>query len=57
MEAPKYYTSEEVANICRVTVWTVREWIKADKIKGIKRGRSYLIAESDLRDFLETKHG
>lgn len=53
----RYYTADEVANICRVTVETVREWLKADKINGIKRGRGYLIAESDLRDFLETKHG
>lgn len=55
--AVKYYTADEVADICRVTVWTVREWIKADKLVGTKRGRAYLIAEQDLKDFLEDRHG
>jgi excisionase family DNA binding protein len=53
----RYYTTDEVAAICRVTVWTVREWIKADILKGTKRGRAYLIAEEDLKTYLEAKHG
>lgn len=53
----KYYTTDEVAEICRVTIWTVREWIKEGKLKGIKRGRSYLITEEDLKAYLEEKHG
>jgi excisionase family DNA binding protein len=53
----KTYTAEEVAVICGVTVWTVREWIKAGQLVGTKRGRAYKITESDLRNYLENKHG
>lgn len=52
-----YYTTDEVADICRVKVETVREWIKDSKLKGIKRGRAYLITEQDLKDYLEEQHG
>ena len=53
----RYYTTDEVAEICRVTVWTVREWIKAGTLAATKRGRSYLISEFDLKRYLESKHG
>lgn len=53
----KYYTTDEVADICRVTVETVREWIKDNKLNGVKRGRSYLITEEDLKTYLGEKHG
>lgn len=53
----RYYTADEVADICRVTVWTVREWIKAGKLVATKRGRAYLISEHDLKKYLEEKHG
>lgn len=53
----KFYTTDEVAVVCRVQKETVREWIKDGKIKAIKRGRSYLIAEEDLKEYLKEKHG
>lgn len=53
----KFYTTDEVAAICRVTKETVREWIKDGKLNGIKRGRSYLIPENDLKNYLEAQHG
>lgn len=53
----KYYTTDEVAAICRVTIETVREWIKDGKLIGVKRGRSYLISEEDLKVYLEVRHG
>ena len=53
----RYYTTDEVALICRVKKETVREWIKDGKLCGIKRGRSYLISENDLRVYLEAQHG
>lgn len=53
----KYYTTDEVAAICRVKKETVREWIKDGKLNAIKRGRSYLIREYDLRNYLEEAHG
>lgn len=53
----KYYTTDEVAEICSVTVETVREWIKGKKMVGVKRGRAYLIKEVDLKKFLEERYG
>jgi len=51
------YDVHEVAEICRVTPETVREWIKSEKLPAVKPGRSYLIDEEDLRAFLKEKHG
>lgn len=53
----KFYTTDEVAAVCRVKKETVREWIKDGKLPGVKRGRSYLISEVDLMKYLEAKHG
>jgi len=53
----KVYTVDEVAAITQVTIWTVREWIKAGKLVGKKRGRAYIISEQDLKNFLEERHG
>ena len=57
----KNYTAEEVAEICRVSPWTVREWLKDDKhpLVGFKphvRSR-WLIPESNLKKYLETTNG
>jgi excisionase family DNA binding protein len=53
----KIYTTDEVARICSVTVWTVREWLKSGQLVGTKRGRSYQIKIEDLRTFLEKRNG
>lgn len=53
----KNYTTVEVAAICRVTEWTVREWCKAGTIPATKAGRKWLIPESSLKQYLEKKHG
>jgi excisionase family DNA binding protein len=53
----KIYTVDEVAAIEDVTIWTVREWIKAGQLIATKRGRAYQIKESDLKTYLESKHG
>lgn len=53
----KYYTPDEVAEILKVTPWTVREWCKAGKLKASKPGRSWRIEEQDLLDFTRARHG
>lgn len=53
----KLYTTAEVANIVKVTEWTVREWCKAGTIPAIKPGRSWRIKEQDLKEFLNERHG
>lgn len=56
-ETPKYYKVEEVAEILRVTAWTVREYLKAGILKGSKPGGQWRISEDSLTEFLEAKHG
>jgi len=53
----KLYSTDEVAAITGRTIETVREWIKEGKLPATKRGRSYNINESDLKKFLEARHG
>ena len=54
----KNLNADRVAEIYLVTVWTVREWCKQGKFPGaFKKGRSWLIPESDVLKDLEKKHG
>lgn len=53
----RYVTVKYIADILLVTEWTVREWLKAGKLPGIKIGNHWKISESDFREFLRSKHG
>lgn len=55
----KNYTVEEVAEMFRVTSWTVREWLKDPQhpLKGHKPASRWLVKESELKKYLESKHG
>ena len=45
------YTSEEIADVFRVTPVTLREYIKTGKIKGQKIGGKWYIPEESLKSF------
>lgn len=47
----KMYTCDEVAEIYRVKVITVWDWIRQKKLNAIKLGREYRISEDDLTRF------
>lgn len=49
---PKYLTSADVAEMLQVTPETVWNWIRAGKLRAIKVGRGWRIAEDDLKAFL-----
>ena len=50
------YTVEEVANRLKVTAYTVRSWLKAGDLKGIKvRGFMWRVPESALAEFLQAR--
>jgi excisionase family DNA binding protein len=49
---PQLLTPVEAAQICRVSLRTVRRWIADDELKVHRLGRKVLIAEADLADFL-----
>ena len=38
----------EVAEICRTSVNSVREWIRAGKLRAIRPGRRVLVRRADL---------
>lgn len=54
MEHPeKLLTPEEVAERLAVTPRTVRDWLRAGKLQGVKAGRLWRITEKALCEFLE----
>lgn len=53
----RLYDTDEIAAICDRKVETVREWIRNGVLPATKRGRSYYVTESDLKTFLEARHG
>ncbi len=54
MEGEKLYTVDQAAERLQVTPATVREWLKAERLKGHKiAGRLWRIREKDLNEFME----
>lgn len=49
----KLYTTEEVAEILKYDVQTIRRLIREGKISAYKVGREYRIEEKDFKKFLE----
>lgn len=48
-----YYTVKDAAEALHMSVRQVREYIKQGRIEASKVGRSYLISEDSLADFVE----
>lgn len=55
----KNYTVDEVAEICRVTPYTVRVWLKDPNhpLVGQKLGLKWLVTETALKTYLESTNG
>lgn len=53
----KEYKPKEVAEICRVKVITVWDWIRTGKLKARKQQRNYRVSESALNEFFNDKKG
>lgn len=51
--APTFYTTDEVAEILKVTAKTVRDMIARKQIKALKIGREYRISEEQLQQFID----
>lgn len=49
----KLYTTEEVAEILKYDVQTIRRFIREEKITAYKVGKEYRIKEEDLGIFLK----
>lgn len=48
----KFYTTNEIADMFRVRVFTVWDWIKKGKLHAVKIGRDFRVSEADVEDFL-----
>lgn len=45
----KFYTAEDLADYLKVSPQTVRAWIRDGKLHAVKFGRSWRIAEEEVR--------
>lgn len=48
------YTVQEIAQAMRVTPQTIRAWIKSGKLKAELVGKTYMIPEQAIREYVET---
>lgn len=53
----KYYSTKYVAEMFDVTGWTVREWLKAGILQGIKINGIWKVTETELTRFIRERHG
>ena len=51
----KIYDLQEVCEILKMNVQTIRIYIKEGKLKASKVGRKYVITEEDFKAFLESQ--
>lgn len=49
----KYFYIEDLVKILRASDFTVREYLKANKLRGRKIAGKWLVEEKDLKDFIE----
>lgn len=51
----KFYTCEEVADMYRVKVTTVWDWVRSGKIKAVRIGKQYRIPKEAIAEFEKSK--
>ena len=49
----KFYTVEELVKMLKISDFTIREYLKAGKLKGRKIAHRWLISKEELKDFIE----
>ena len=49
----RFYTPQEVANMLRLRVQTVYEYIRMGKLRAARFGNRYRISEDDIQQFIE----
>jgi len=55
MTIPILYTPEELAEKLKVTRRSIYEWLLKGKLRGLRAGDTWRIAEQDLMAFLESR--
>ncbi len=49
----KFYTCDQVAEMCNVKKQLIWKWIRDGKLKAVNFGREYRIREEDLKTCIE----
>jgi excisionase family DNA binding protein len=49
----RLFSAEEVAERLGMSKYTITEWLKAGRLRGIKIGKYWRVKESDLQAFLD----
>ncbi len=53
MTTPKFYTTEEVAEMLKLNVRTVRAMINQKRLRAVKIGNEYRVTDDHLRQFID----
>jgi putative molybdopterin biosynthesis protein len=51
--APHFYTTDEVAEILKVSAKTVRAMIKSKRLQAVRVGQEYRITDEQIRDYIK----
>jgi len=51
--APTFYTTDEVADLLKISAKTVREMIKDKRLQAVRVGKEYRITEDQIRQYVE----
>ena len=51
--APTFYTTEEVAELLKISAKTVREMIKDKRLQAVRVGKESRITEDQIRQYVE----
>jgi len=51
--APMFYTTEEVADLLKISAKTVREMIKSKRLEAVRVGKEYRITEDQIRKYIK----
>lgn len=50
---PVFYTTEEIADLLKVSAKTVREMIKSKRLEAVRVGKEYRITEDQIRKYIK----
>lgn len=53
MTTPKFYTTQEVADLLHLNVKTVRAMINQKRLRAVKIGNEYRVTDDHIRQFVE----
>jgi excisionase family DNA binding protein len=51
----RLYTLDEVADVCRVSLATVRYWVHSKRIESVRPGRRRMVTEAALAAFISRR--